>query len=318
MKKYSEKLGLISKQQFQQALNRFKLGKLIKAETVPFGNFGQNVFLTTSKGDFVFRGCPHYPWQFKSEQLMAKLLHKKTTVPIPFPYLVDENNDIFGWNYAIMPRLPGLNIKDRKIKNKLSTNDRLSIAKAMGENLVALQQLIWDFPGEYNKTTNGIKHLNKPYDLWIIDKITEQKNKVNSTDWQWIQKKIIEGKTWLETSFIPTFVMHDYQESNVLVDKINGVWQITGVVDLMENYFGDGESDLSRLFADYYGESSKLAHSFLNGYLNKTTVRPGFIKRWPIYMIWDRLVVWSWAKENNNIWWNKNLSFKAWCNNFMI
>jgi hypothetical protein len=29
---------------------------------VPFGLFGQNLFLSTTAGEFVFRGAPHTPW----------------------------------------------------------------------------------------------------------------------------------------------------------------------------------------------------------------------------------------------------------------
>lgn len=95
---YSKKLGTITNEQFQKALDKFNLGKFIKAEPISSGNFGQNIFLTTTSGEYVFRGKPHYPWQFPSEQFMAKLLHDKTKTPIPYPYLVDEQTDIFGWS----------------------------------------------------------------------------------------------------------------------------------------------------------------------------------------------------------------------------
>ena len=316
MAEYSERLGEITNKQFQQALDRFSLGKLIKAEAVPFGNFGQNVFLTTNKGEFVFRGKPHYPWQFKSEQFMASLLHERIKVPVPHPYLIDQQKDIFGWSYVLMPRLKGKLIKDIKVKAILTRQDRLEIAQVMGENLAKLQKLTWDYPGEYDLKLNGIKPLELPYDQWVISKINEQKNKVSKADWEWIAQTIDEDRDALKVSFTPTFVMHDYQESNVLVDRIDGQWQVTGVFDLMENYFGDGEADLVRLFADYHGEDSQLAYAFLNGYLAKKSVRPGFTKRWPIYMIWDRLVVWSWAKGNKKIWWDANLTFKDWCEKF--
>lgn len=49
---YSKHLGLISRDQFQAALNRFGLGKFLHAEPIPFGLFGQNVFLTSTEGEF--------------------------------------------------------------------------------------------------------------------------------------------------------------------------------------------------------------------------------------------------------------------------
>ncbi len=47
---YSQRLGMLSTQQLQTALDRFQLGRLIHAEPVPLGNFGQNVFLTSCTG----------------------------------------------------------------------------------------------------------------------------------------------------------------------------------------------------------------------------------------------------------------------------
>lgn len=45
---YSKHLGIISDDQFQSALDRFDLGKFVQAEPIPFGLFGQNVFLTST------------------------------------------------------------------------------------------------------------------------------------------------------------------------------------------------------------------------------------------------------------------------------
>ena len=47
--------------------------------------------------------------------------------------------------------------------------------------------------------------------------------------------------------------MNDYNPGNVLVNRIHGSWQVSGLFDLMEYYFGDGEADLMRLIAWEYG-----------------------------------------------------------------
>jgi len=60
--KYSEKLGELSNEQLQKALDFFNLGKFIKTESISQGLFGQNVYITSDKGEFVLRGKPHYNW----------------------------------------------------------------------------------------------------------------------------------------------------------------------------------------------------------------------------------------------------------------
>lgn len=316
---YSKRLGEISDEQLQKALDKFDLGKLVKAEPIMFGNFGQNLFLTSDKGEFVLRGKPHYPWQFPSEKFTADLFHEKTKVPVPWPYLVDEDASIFGWSYCIMPRLKGLQLKDKTIYDQLSFEDKLGVARALGENLAEMQKLTWDFCGKYDLTARTIKPLDKPWDEWVIDfindlvrKSTTYSDKTPKEDVEWINLLVSGGKESLQIPFTPTFVMHDYQISNVVVDKVNGEWQVTGLFDLMENYFGDGESDLSRVFVAFAEENLDLAYEFLNTYLSRVKIRPGFDKRWSIYMVMDRIVVWEWAQRNGKCWWKPELTFKGW------
>ena len=94
--KYSERLGEITGEQFQRALDTFNLGTFIKAEPISQGLFGQNVYITSDKGEFVLRGKPHYDWQFPNEKLIVELLYKETKVPVPYPYLFEKNREIFG------------------------------------------------------------------------------------------------------------------------------------------------------------------------------------------------------------------------------
>ena len=310
---YSKRLGIITDEQFQKALDKFNLGKFIKAEPISSGNFGQNVFLTTTCGEYVFRGKPHYPWQFPSEQFMAKLLREKTKAPVPYPYLVDEQTDIFGWSYVLMPRLSGQQLsyeKDRYSKD---------IARAFGENLAEMQTLTWDYCGKYDLDSRSIKAFDRPWNEWVENKIIDLLNKcaayndkTPTSNIDWIKQTINQGRNALEMKFTPTFVMHDYQDTNMVVDKINGIWKVTGVFDLMENYFGDGESDLSRMYFAYHQKDPEFAKVFINSYLSKVKHRPGFENRFPIYMIWDRLVVWEWAQRTGKNWWNPKFTFRDW------
>ena len=50
---YSKRLGVIEPAQFQAALDRFDLGTFIAAAPIPFGLFGQNVFVTSTRGEWV-------------------------------------------------------------------------------------------------------------------------------------------------------------------------------------------------------------------------------------------------------------------------
>jgi aminoglycoside phosphotransferase (APT) family kinase protein len=137
-REYSQRLGILSGEQLQAALSRFDLGLLLDAQPATAGLFGQNVFLTTTRGEYVLRGKPHYLWQFPKERYFARQIHEHTKVPAPWPYLIDPTTDIFGWSYALMPRLPGLILEDPEEQKRLSEEDSLSIAHALGETLAQL------------------------------------------------------------------------------------------------------------------------------------------------------------------------------------
>lgn len=323
MSSYSERLGEISNQQFQLALDKFELGKLEKAKPVKFGNFGQNVFLTTNKGEFVFRGKPHYSWQFKNEQLMTKLLHEKTKTPVAYPYFVDEDTSTFGWSYAIMPRLKGLQLADEKISATLTDQDSKELVQAYGENLALMHDLTWEYSGKWTDNYDGIKPFAPNFSSWVIEfinslvaKSIKANQATTESDKAWVESVIKSGSEALEVPFTPTFVMQDYQESNTLVDKVNGKWQVTGVFDLMESYFGNGEADLSRMYVQLQSRKIKYGSKFIQAYLNKKPARDGFKKRFPIYVVADRLLVWEWAQRTGNIWWEKELSFRDWCEGY--
>jgi hypothetical protein len=74
---YSPRLGTLTPAQFQAALDRFGLGRFLRAAPVPLGLIGQNVFLDSTTGEYVLRGAPHYAWQFPKERFFTHLLHQK-------------------------------------------------------------------------------------------------------------------------------------------------------------------------------------------------------------------------------------------------
>jgi len=168
---YSSRLGSISPRQFQAALDRFDLGRFVTAEPIQTGNFGQNVFVTSTAGEYVLRGKPHYPWQFPKERLFAGLLHERTSAPVPWPYLYDPSPDIFGWDYVLMPRLPGLQLPDRQVYADLAAQDKVAIASAMGYALAAVQELAWPHPGEYALGADAVVPLGVPYGEWVAARV---------------------------------------------------------------------------------------------------------------------------------------------------
>lgn len=320
---YSQRLGALSQAQFQAALEHFDLGAFVRAEPVPWGLFGQNVFLTSTAGEYVLRGAPHYAWQFPKERLFTHLLHQGTPVPVPWPYLVELSDALFGWSYAIMPRLSGLQLGDRELRQGLSAQDRLGIARAMGETLAHAHTLTWPCAGEYDLGTDGIRPLDVPFDEWIIwrlrcllEEAISLSDRTTDADVAWVEDLITQAREALAVPFEACFVMQDYKEGNVVALSQDGVWRISGLFDLMEPYFGDGEADLCRSVAVYAEEDVELARAFVRAYVAGARrygrpLRPGFAARFPIYMLLDRLIIWQYG-QRHGVWWERSLTLREW------
>ena len=316
---YSRRLGAITDAQFQAALAHFGLGEFVRAAPIPFGLFGQNVFLTSTAGEFVLRGCPHFPWQFLNERYFAHALHERTAAPAPWPYLVDESTAIFGWSYALMPRMPGINAADPAIRARLSKDDRAAMARAMAQNLAEMQRLTAPTAGRIDLATETVKPFVLAEELaWpfpfrddakdspilshaervevvirsLLKRARNTNDRTTVADVEWVEGVLRFAYDALRVQFTPCFVMEDYKEANVVFYNSSGRWRVSGVFDLMESYFGDGESDLSRAVATYIYEDPDLAREFVREYRTLCPPRDGFAERFSAYMMLERLIIW--------------------------
>jgi hygromycin-B 7''-O-kinase len=324
-REYSKRLGTITDRQLQAALDRFDLGQLVAAEPVKGGLFGQNIFVTSTGGEFVLRGAPHHQWQLPTEQFFARMLAERTRVPAPWPFFIDPRNDIFGWSFAIMPKMRGLPLSDFRAKRSLTQDDRRAITLALARGLAAMHELTWPIVGRFVPEIGTVEpfvlaqeikfplHTPKrppagaraPTDservVALIRALVERARKYNAhtteKDAKWTEILIADSREALEVPFQPCIVMQDYHEDNVVVEHVYDEWRVSGVFDLGGAYFGDGEADICRLLATYLGEEVFLAKQFLSQYLKESPPRPGFEKRFPTYMLLDRLIIWEYVQR---------------------
>jgi hygromycin-B 7''-O-kinase len=321
---YSKRLGTITPRQFQAALDRFGLGQYVRAEPVPFGLFGQNVFVTSTAGEFVLRGAAHFDWQFPKEQFIAQVLHERTDVPAPWPYLLDTDESIFCWKhgYVIMPRLQGIQLASAETVRALTAQDRREIAYVVGESLRHIQKATWRFAGQYDLASKTIKPFDGGFEDWLlgelrrfVDMSLSYNNGATQDDKMWIEDVIRAAESAMEHSYVTSLVMHDYKEGNLVVERHVGHWRVSGVFDLMEALFGDGELDLVRQLAAYMEEEDlTLAQAFLDGYQKDASVRPGAKQRLALYMAYDRVLVWEYfhRPENASTWWYEEKTITDW------
>ncbi len=266
------------------------------------------------------------------EQFFAQLLHEYTSVPVPWPYHVDELAEIFGWPYAIMPHLPGRPLADKAFRGSLDAALQREIARALGQTLADLQALGWPLSGAYDPTTRTIRQSGAFNPVAVNPAAAAPKvdapeyvrgllaqaravapEQTTAADAEWAESVIAGALDALHEPFRPCCVMRDYQEHNVNVEcAADGTWQVSGVFDLMGLFFGDGEAALSRQAAVYAERDASLASEYVWSFLRQRPPRPGFTQRFPLYMLAERLEVWEWAYRTDRVWWDRSLSLQAW------
>lgn len=314
MEEYSARLGAIAPEQFQVALDRFGLGRFLSARPTGVGLAWQTVFVDASSGQYVVRGNPLFPGQFEKEAFFVRLLHEREPLPVPWPYLLDTSNDIFGWPYALMPRLPG-QAADVGPRSDLGPEDQLGVVIALANALAVLHEVYWPACGEYQAEIDGIAPFEKPWAEWVTSRVREKLSWVRNgpgaitdQDADWAEELLTSGRDALGESFTPAFVMHDYTQYNVVFQQ-DPSWRVSGLFDLGEAYIGDGEADLSRLTSILLFRNPSLAGAFVRRYLTLRPPRPGFAERFAVYMLDDILIGWAsgWHRRNH-----PNLSLRAW------
>ncbi|MFB9992056.1 phosphotransferase family protein [Deinococcus oregonensis] len=323
---FGRRLGRITPAQLQQALNLFGLGQVQQARPIPFGLFGQNLMVTSDQGEFVLRGQPHFPWQFPTEQYVVDQLHAVTQVPVPAPYRYTEDRTIFGWPFVIMPKMPGVQLADAQVVQRLTAEDRQGIARAMGHNLAEMHRLTGPCSGRYDPQTNSVVPFDRPYGEWVVERLQthlnsarQQNGHTTPDDVRWVNRLVDASRSALAVPFTPTLVMEDYKEGNVAVERAEGgTWRVSGVFDFMTAHFGDPEADLSRLVGEYARQQPAWARTFVETYLSHHAPRSGFEARFALYLLADALIIWEYVqREEGGMPGQRDLSLRAWAEPFM-
>ena len=315
---YGHRLGRLTGAQLQAAVDGFDLGRLVGASPIPGGQFGQNVQLSTESGEWILRGCPHYDWQFPRERYFARQIATRSRIRAPWPYLIEPSREIFGWSYALMPCLPGLQLSDPAVRARLTPADQEAIARALGTGLTMLHELTWTHAGAYALKADDVVPYavgHRERVLGEIDDLVSQcgrRDSLSDSDLHWLRRLLKDNQSALDVSFQPTLVHHDFTTSNVVVNRSSTPWTLGGVFDLMEAYVGDPEEDLVRALFNYNSRQPGLARDFLRAYVSRRPLREDAAMRLRLYMLRDCLLIWEFGHRFGKEWAASAPGFRQW------
>lgn len=321
---YSQRLGAISDAQLEAAARRLGVGRFVAAEPIRGGLFGQNLFLTTTEGQFVLRGAPHWvngapndQWQFTKEGFFAGLLHARTDVPVPWPQHYDPTSDIFGWPYVIVPRLPGLNLDDRAARASLSRDDQIALARALGRGLGRLHALRWPVAGEIDEhcrfaayPSGFLRHIVAELELMRGE--AQLHGALTTQDQHWIAEVIEAALIGQPAADGATYVHADYKLDNLVVDHPDGEWAVCGVFDLHTSCFGDAAYDLCRTVCSYLDRDMELARAFVGAWRERSGSRGIDLASSRLFLTNERMKIWEYfTRPGHRADWTRRTTFTA-------
>ncbi len=303
-------------------LDRFSLGTLISSEKTALGVMGQTMFVSSSTGDYILKGNPLFHGQFLEEKFFIDHLYQHTKLHVPSPYLIDESDDIFGWSYSIMPRLPGNHMNAHDIPTILTSEDKEKLAELMAQTLVELHSWKVTQYGEFDPQTRMTRPFEGSYRTWLYTTIrywindATKYSTITTQDLAWVEHILEGSQDVFDDLNSPTFVMGDFKPENFLIDKHTSEWKISGVFDFTTSYFGDGVADLPKMTTMYLENGDEeLARKFISSYL-QLTEQHAFRERFRVHMLHHCALVWGCAKATQHVTWDVELSFAQWAQRF--
>lgn len=199
---------------------------------------------------------PFHQSQFESERLILKRLDGKLSIKTP---TLEYEGELFAWPYLIMSKLEGTNLET--LWEKMPHNNKVIILRELG----SLIQEVHALP------TYGLESIDCYWPQFIEKQIT---NCVEQHRTQGLQTALLQQlPAYLDSSkeILPKFekpviLTGEYIPMNFLVNQVDGVWHISGLIDFGDAMLGLPEYDLLGPGAFLIQGDKQLLRTFLMAY----------------------------------------------------
>ena len=190
-------------------------------------------------------------------------------------------------------------------------------ANELGKALAALHTVELPQAGLHDPKTDSIKPFETTYADYVEATIEELLAKsvaaspaTSADDVTWARSVASEGRAAMEMLFQPAVVHLDFGFHNALWQVFDGAWTVTGLIDWMTAEAGHPECDLSRPLATFQHFGLPGRGEFLAAYREGQPEQPGFAQRFPVFMLWERLLIWSYWQAHNGF--EQGLGMRTW------
>ncbi|TAL59452.1 MAG: aminoglycoside phosphotransferase family protein [Legionella sp.] len=197
---------------------------------------------------------PCHQDQFRGDLLVMQHLRDKLSVKTPN---IEFSGELCGWPYIVMTQLPGTLLEG--LWESLSQNNKIVLIRELGSLIKEVHAL----------DTQGLEAIDCNWPKFIQRQIQgcfaqHQANELPTT-------LINEIPDYLQSVELPTYskpvlLTGEYTPMNFLVNQVDGIWHITGLIDFGDAMLGLPQYDLLGPGAFLIQGNKELLKEFLLAY----------------------------------------------------
>ena len=127
----------------------------------------------------LFCGNPQSPQPFSKQCVVAVEINARSPLPMPWPYHVGNDTDLFGWAFAIMPQLPGT--MGSSYLGDSRQQDQTRAGRCPWRVLTQLHQATFGAPGPYDAEREAFVATDD-FRGWTLDGIESLRARCRAID----------------------------------------------------------------------------------------------------------------------------------------
>ncbi|MGG0177043.1 aminoglycoside phosphotransferase family protein [Gottfriedia acidiceleris] len=273
-----------------------KIRKICELEKIDYEkltrfSYGGNIVFSID-GEIVIKLYPSYVNdEFIKEKQVLEFLNRRT-LSVDVPKLI-STGQFEGWSYLVMSELKGTLLID--VFDDLTFEEKKQIAFDLGKII-----------SEIHDATISTKQ--DDYDLWkhFITNQLEQvenhhKNNGMNDDLFNQLTSYIDDKT-LQGNVEIVLLTGEYTPFNLIMNKLDGMWKFTGLIDFADCFVGNSKYDLLGPIAFMFYPFEGLNKIFLESYgYKKNELNEGLQKELMTYLLLHRFSNISFYQEKSEV-----------------
>ncbi len=217
---------------------------------------GTNIVFSYGENNVIKIFPPFHQSQFESERLVLMHLDGKLSVKTP---TLEHEGELFGWPYFIMSKLEGINLEN--LWEIMPYNNKVVILRELGQLIQEVHAL----------PTDGLEAIDCHWSQFLEKQIANcvqkhQTNELSATLLQQLPSYLDSIKETLPKIKKAVILTGEYTPMNFLVQQINDVWHISGLIDFGDAMLGLPEYDLLGPGAFLIQGDKQLLCEFLTSY----------------------------------------------------